>query len=211
MKRRSLVALAALCLSPALLATSEANLISGLAIVFADSEDTVVENGAAAHALDGDAATVWSTDASPDAAAPPHEIQIDLGALYELTRFRYVPRHESEDGRIDLYEFYTSRDGADWGAPVAAGFFENLPDAQEVTFQPVIGRFVRLRALREVRGGRRTAVAELAFFGTLFGGNAPPKGEIDSPAEHLDVVVGSGVQLSGSGSDPEDPPDALHV
>jgi hypothetical protein len=178
LNRRILVVLAALCVSPALLATSDAKLIGGLAVVFADSEEALVEPGAAEHAIDGDATTVWSTDASPEAATLPHEIQIDLGRLYKLTRLR-------------------------------SGFFENVPDAQEVTFPPARARFVRLRALREVRGGRRTAVAELAFFGTPAGGNVPPEGEIDSPPDHLDVAVGAGVELAGTGHDEDDPPHAL--
>jgi hypothetical protein len=191
-----------------LLATSDSSFVSGLAVVFADSEESTVEQGAAEHAIDGDAKTAWATAASPDAALP-HEIQIDLGEIYELTGFRYLPRKKLDEGRIDLYELYASRDGRDWGVPVASGFFENVPDAQEVSFPPAMGRFVRLRALREVRGGHRTAVAELAFFGTPLGDNAPPEGGIDSPSDHLDIAVGSGVELSGTGSDEEDPPDAL--
>ena len=81
-----------------------------LAVVFADSEESLLEDGAAEHAIDGDAKTAWTTSTSPDATLP-HEIRIDLGAVQELTGFRYLPRSKPDDGRIELYELYASTDG----------------------------------------------------------------------------------------------------
>jgi lysophospholipase L1-like esterase len=132
-------------------------------VVFADSQD-VVTGGAAEGSFDGNTGTMWHTqwfDVTPN-PPPPHEIQINLGAIYEVSGFRYLPRQDgSQNGWIGQYEFYVSLDGVEWGTPVATGTF--APDAleKEVLFTNKTGQYVRLLALSEVNGNPWTSMAEL--------------------------------------------------
>ena len=130
---------------------------------YVDSEETAEEDGAATNAFDGDTATIWHTQWSgePD-PAHPHEIQIDLGATYEVNAFRYQPRNSAcTNGTIADYALYVSTDGAAWGSPVATGVFANDSTLKEVTFTPVFGRYVRLVALSEVNGNAWASAGEL--------------------------------------------------
>jgi lysophospholipase L1-like esterase len=128
-----------------------------------DSEELVGEDGAAINAFDGDPATKWHTQwagINPDPSVP-HEIQINLGSVYDISGFRYLPRQDGINGRIGQYAFYVSTDGTDWGSPVATGTFSNDDLEQENNFLPVLGQFIRLEALSEANGGPWTSAAEI--------------------------------------------------
>lgn len=72
-------------------------------------------NGAATLGFDGNPATIWQTQWCPSSPGPPHEIQINLGASYNLVGFTYLPRQDNNDnGKIKQYEFYVSSDGNNW-------------------------------------------------------------------------------------------------
>ncbi len=132
---------------------------------FVDSENV---GYTAVQSFDGDAGTFWHTQFSPTSPPPPHEIQIDLGATYAMTGFRYLPRQDGNaNGRIGQYEFYVSADGTTWGTAVATGTFANDANEKRVTFASSIGRYVRLRALTEASGNAWTSMAELRVEGTL--------------------------------------------
>ena len=67
-------------------------------LISADSEETAGENGRATNAFAYDSAsTIWHTQYTGAAPAPPHEIQIDLGARYDLQALRYLPRQDAID------------------------------------------------------------------------------------------------------------------
>jgi PKD repeat protein len=174
-------------------------------ITFVDSQETSAENGDARNAIDGNATTIWHTEWSsslPD-PAPPHEIRIDLGAVYTISGFRYLPRQGgSLNGTVALYEFYVSADGVSWPAPVATGTFAKSAAEKEVLFAPVTGRYVRFRALSEVNGKPWTSVAELSVLDTA-PTNQPPDGRIDSPAADIVINPGGVVAFTGTGTDPE--------
>ncbi len=131
-----------------------------------DSQELVGEDGAATNAFDGDRNTFWHTEWWTTNPLCPHEIQIDLGAQYEINGFRYLPRQDDcPNGWIGQYEFYTSLDGTNWGAPVAAGSFRGDADEKEVYFLPVSARYIRLRALTEASGNPWTSAAEISVYG----------------------------------------------
>lgn len=157
---------------------------SGWTVVFVDSEELIAGTGTplpAVNAFDGDPTTMWHTEwrvAAPDPGpGPPHELVIDLGALYSLSGFRYLPRQDvtsnpngAENGRIAEYEFYSSNDTLNWGLPLATGTFPNVADEQEV----------------------------------LFSGNPPnqaPNGVIDTPVGNQTITAGSSLNFSGTGMD----------
>src|SRR5689334_18662208 len=56
---------------------------------FVDSEETAAANNAGTNAFDGDPTTFWHTRWSTGSDPMPHEIQINLGATYNVTGFRH--------------------------------------------------------------------------------------------------------------------------
>ncbi|PHE12688.1 metalloprotease [Bacillus pseudomycoides] len=118
------------------------------------------------YAFDGNKDTFWHTNWNP-VAPMPHEIQIDLGATYSLSKFSYLPRQDgTPNGTIKNYEFYVSSDGVNWGTAVATGTFANDTTLKQVGFVIKTGRYIKLRALSEINNNPWTSVAELNVFGT---------------------------------------------
>src|SRR3954468_745381 len=77
---------------------------------FVDSQE--IAGYAAVNAFDGNVGSIWHTQWQAASPAPPHEIQIDLGATYSVSGFRYLPRQDGAlFGDIGNYDFYVSIDG----------------------------------------------------------------------------------------------------
>jgi F5/8 type C domain/PKD domain len=177
---------------------------------FVDSQETSQGSTYLAYnCFDGNINTFWHTEWINAQPPPPHEIQIDLGAMYNVSGFDYLPRQDGQtNGWIKDYEFYVSIDGINWGTPVATGTFAPTASQQEVVFAPTTGQYIRLRALTEVNGLPYTAVAELNVLNT---GDRPPDSSINSPAADVTIAPGDILNFSGSGTDPEnDVPFAYH-
>jgi len=134
---------------------------SQLSVRYVDSQETTGENGAAANVLDGDSGTIWHTKWSGGDDPLPHEIQLDLGASYNVTCLYYLPRQTQTNGRIGNYEVYTSTDGTTWGTAAKTGTFANSTVEQSACFSGRTARYVRLRALSEVNGNPWSSAAEL--------------------------------------------------
>jgi endo-alpha-N-acetylgalactosaminidase len=129
---------------------------------YVDSQETSGADERATNAFDGRPDTIWATQWLAASPTAPHEIQINMGATYKISGFRYLPRQNGQTyGNIARYEFYVSTDGVNWGTAVATGTFTAGSTEQQVTFASRSGRFVRLRALSEVNGNPWTAVSEL--------------------------------------------------
>jgi PKD repeat protein len=136
---------------------------NNLKVVYVDSQQVTYEG---AKAIDGTGRD-WATEWSPVSSPLPHEIQLDLGDVYDLTGFQYLPRQDSSWGRIGRYAFYVSSDGTNWNSAVATGRFstdDNL--LKTVTFSKARARFVRLVALSSV-SGQYVEVNELNVIGTV--------------------------------------------
>ncbi|GAA0555937.1 alpha-L-fucosidase [Chitinophaga japonensis] len=121
----------------------------------------------AARAIDADPGTYWVAGAG-NSARYPHELQVDLGESLSLKGFTYTPHRGGHDSNGTFYRYacYVSRNGKDWGQPVAAGSFDNIrnnPVKQTVRFpQPVSARYIRLVALEPATDKDRSAsIAEL--------------------------------------------------
>jgi large repetitive protein len=95
-------------------------------VASADSVELGGENGAAANALDGNAATIWHTQWQTANPTHPHWFSVDMGTTARLGGFRYLPRSGGGNGTIALYRFYVSTDGVNWGSPVATGDLRTL-------------------------------------------------------------------------------------
>ncbi|MEU4562937.1 discoidin domain-containing protein [Actinoplanes sp. NPDC023936] len=113
------------------------------------------------NVLDGNPATYWHTAWRTADPAHPHEIQLDLGGIYDVNGLFYRGRADVANGRIGRYEIYVSVDGTNWGTAQITGTFANNANEQAVSFPTKSGRYVRLRALSEVTGQPWTSVAEL--------------------------------------------------
>ena len=141
---------------------------TGWTLKYADSQETVGEDGAAINAFDGNTTTIWHTQWLASSPPLPHEIQIDLNQAYYITGFRYLARQTGISGKIGQYEFYVSMDGIDWGTPITSGTFTTNIVEEERSFAYKRGRYVRLKAITEVNGSPYyTAVAELSVLGDI--------------------------------------------
>ena len=131
-------------------------------LVYADS---YYPSNEPANAFDGNMATIWHTLWGSSEPQPPHEIQIDLGKSYSISKMIYYPRTDGVNGRIANYEVYISDDKTNWGDAVKTGTFENNSAPKTVTFPEKTGRYARLRALSEVNDNPWTSAAEISFIG----------------------------------------------
>ena len=170
---------------------------TGWTLKYVDSEQTPKSLGTAA--FDGNPNTFWQTRNQASAAALPHEIQINLGAIQNISGFQYLPRQDlSTVGNIGNYEFYVSLDGIAWGSPVASGSFTSSMVEKLVYFTAKSGQFVRLRTLTEVNGGAATCVAELNLLKEIITNQLP----VASP-QALTTQMDTSFPLVLSGNDPE--------
>ena len=179
---------------------------AGWSLWMVDSEETTGEDGAAINAFDETTTSYWVTQWTGESPPPPHEIQIDMGAIYRLEGFRYVPRQDGNtNGNIKEYEFYISSDGSTWGTAVATGTFDSTSTAKEVLFSGVEGQYIRLVAISEINGNPWTCVSDLDVFGKFVGdGNMPPVATIGQPVGETTILVRSSVSFQGSGTDPDE-------
>jgi hypothetical protein len=168
---------------------------------FVDSQETAGGDYRAALAIDGDPATMWVTEWFWSSPPPPHELQIDLGATYDIAGFRYLPRVDGlKNGRIAAFEVLVSTDGVTWSAPVVSGTLADTSAEQQVVFAATSGRYFRLRVLSEVMGQPWAAIAELNVLasdassalpsnppegGVAPGSEAPPKTGTGSPTAEV--------------------------
>lgn len=113
------------------------NLISrnGWSIHYVSSQETNREDGEANHVYDGNVNSIWHTEWFNNTPSHPHDLQIDMGALYNLSVFQYLPRQNNANGRIAGYRFCASVDGTSWER-LAAGTFTNSTSQQAASFTP---------------------------------------------------------------------------
>jgi hypothetical protein len=133
-----------------------------------DSQEAGYE---AANAIDGNPATLWTSQWRAANPPPPHDLWIDLGAVYNVRGFSYLPRQDrAVDGTIRKFEAYVSLDPKTWGRAVHDGSFDyqagDMSRKQTVMFdQAKPGRYFRLRSIFEVNFQPWTAVSELEIYG----------------------------------------------
>ena len=134
-----------------------------LSVHFVDSEELNSGSpGTAVKAIDGNPNSIWHTEWVNQDPVHPHEIQLDLGAIVEVSGFTYLPRQDASfNGTIKDYEFYVSEDGNTWGSVVASGTFPTDKTEKKITFPKQQGQYVRLRSLAEVNGNPWTSAAEI--------------------------------------------------
>ena len=169
---------------------------------YVDSEELDNESTKPAeNAFDGDIDTSWQSQWLLSSPPPPHELQIDLGGNFLINGFRYYPHQKNSVGWVDIYEFYVSTDGSNWGDPVSIGFFPyNADTEQQVIFQTKIARYVRFVGVRAINNNPVISVAELNIMGQLYDGiYLPPDSIIELPSDNLTINAGESIVFSGYG------------
>ena len=138
-----------------------------MSIVSVDSEELTGEPGAVENLIDGRDDTLWHTEWYYFDPKHPHEIIINLGDIFNVLGFRYLPRQDGwANGTVADYAFYVSNDGAFWGQSVADGTFNSNTAEKEVTFPGKIGQYIRFVALSEIEGNPWTSMAEINILGS---------------------------------------------
>jgi alpha-L-fucosidase len=107
---------------------------------------------------------VYSTWVSDNSNAPK-EVVVDLGSIYNLKGFTYMPMQGRwPKGIISNYEFFVSTNNRSWKS-VAKGEFSNIknnPIEQVVNFDSTKGRYIKLKAVRVINENTENiSVAEL--------------------------------------------------
>ncbi|MFF4983916.1 discoidin domain-containing protein [Streptomyces sp. NPDC001046] len=134
--------------------------------VTASSEETAAENGRASNVLDGDARTIWHTKWSGTATPPPHTLTVDMHRTAVVSGLVYRPRADHPNGRVGEYGISVSKDGQNWGDPVATGTLADDNSAKTLGFAAQGARYVRLTVLGEAgKRGPWAAAAEIDLLG----------------------------------------------
>jgi len=81
---------------------------TAMSVVYADSEETQGDDGAASNVLDLQSTSFWHTEWQEKQPRHPHHLVIDLGAERAVSAIRYLPRQENPNGRIKDFRIYLS-------------------------------------------------------------------------------------------------------
>jgi photosystem II stability/assembly factor-like uncharacterized protein len=171
-----------------------------MSIVYFDSQETISENGAAANAIDGNNSTIWHTKYSGGTDQYPHELQVDLGRIYSVSKFKYLPRQSGTNGYVANYEIYVSNNIANWGTAVASGTFANNATEKVVSFAAKSGRYVRFKALSAANGAAYASAAEIKVTGCVLP-NVAPTTSITSPANNASFNTPVNVTINADAAD----------
>lgn len=86
---------------------------------------------------DGSNRTFWHTRFKPTLAAPPHYVILHNPNRHAIEGLSYATWSGGNgNGQIEKYEVYASKDGKDWGEPIARGDLEiRLANEQRIPFR----------------------------------------------------------------------------
>ncbi|WP_217178632.1 endo-alpha-N-acetylgalactosaminidase family protein [Streptomyces sp. AC495_CC817] len=155
----------------------------------ANSEEVDGEDGRAANMLDGDAGSFWHSRWSTSATSYPHVVTLDLGAAETVDGISYLRRGANQNGPIKGYQVAVSTDGQTF-TDVTSGEWKNVAEWQDVDFDAVTARYVRVTATSSISGTQFAAIAELAVYGTpaAKSGHAPQERPDDDLSECNPVI-----------------------
>jgi len=131
------------------------------------SSENPSNNRKAIFAIDGRPDTVWHSNWSDGLKKHPHELVIDLGAIYSISGFRYLARQDGGwNGSFAETEFYVSNSPDEFPSCAAKATFTKDRKAQSATCgKPVRGRYVKVRVLSEVNGEAWGSAADIGVIG----------------------------------------------
>ncbi|MCH2064051.1 MAG: sulfatase-like hydrolase/transferase [Roseibacillus sp.] len=131
------------------------------------SSENSSNNRKAIFAIDGRPDTVWHSNWSDGLRKHPHELVIDLGAIYSISGFRYLARQDGGwNGSFAETEFYVSNSSDEFPSCAAKATFSKDRKPQSATCgKPVRGRYVKVRVLSEVNGEAWGSAADIGVIG----------------------------------------------
>ncbi|WP_147676557.1 discoidin domain-containing protein [Algibacter pacificus] len=137
-------------------------------LLMVDSEDNQGTGNPATNAFDNNSNSFWFTDWANDKPSHPHEIQINLGDIAQIEALKYLPRQDGKtNGNITQYQFYTSMDGVNWGAPIVSGTLNGDSSLKTIYLDHVTEcQYIKLVALADVNNSPFTNIAELFINGS---------------------------------------------
>jgi len=130
-------------------------------------------NSPITNAFDGTTETIWHSEYNKTRKLGeyPYTVDIELGALYAVNGFNYLPRPTGSNGLLKDYEIYVSRTPSDFGEPVAKGSFSAGHDLKQIKFKTKWGEYMRLRFLSPQAGpgkdGKKHIFATAAEFDVM--------------------------------------------
>ena len=161
-------------------------------------------NYPAENAIDGNRATIWHSKYSPTAVPLPHSITINMHAVSYVSGLTYLPRQDtSSNGNIGQYSILVSKDGINWGTPVAAGTWADNKSQQRAIFSSVSAQYVRLTAYTEAGNrGPWSSAAEIGLLGgePPIGPALPRTGWTASADSEASATYAAGNVLDGNGT-----------
>ncbi|MGB1260633.1 MAG: NPCBM/NEW2 domain-containing protein, partial [Akkermansiaceae bacterium] len=103
-------------------------------------------SGPIQNAFDGTPETIWHSNYSKkNPGKYPYDIDIDLGGLYAINSFQYLPRNPAGNGMLKGYEIYISRAKGTFGKPIAKGEFTKGGGLKKIPLPTTWGEFMRVR------------------------------------------------------------------
>ena len=137
---------------------------TGWKIARASSENTGNQKFAS-NAIDGDPDTLWHTRFGGNAALPPHELVIDLGAERTIRGFVYLGRQDAGwNGAVKDVEFCVSATADQFGPPVVKTTLAKIERAAD---DRMPGDQRPLRPAPRPHRARRKLFASVAELGIL--------------------------------------------
>jgi len=127
----------------------------------------VSQNGEGLEKLtDGDLSSQWHTNWFTGIASPSigHflTLQFDLGKVYEMDKFQYLPRENAGNGNFRKIQYRTSTDGINWTDYSKPISWAGTADLKTVETQGTSYRFLELKVLESV--GNFGSGREMMFF-----------------------------------------------
>lgn len=141
-------------------------------VSYFDTEEASGEganNGKAIYSIDKDTMTYWHTKWQNVTSVYPHEIQLNLGANYDVNGVYILSRHNGNFAKPRDYELYLSTDGVTWGAKQSAGTLQytdltGISQRAYVFFGAINAKYIKLVFLSNNENNAHIAISEIGVF-----------------------------------------------
>ncbi len=120
--------------------------------------------GDPSHVIDGNPATIWHSQYTPERVKPPHYITVDMGESQSIQAVKVTPRTDAfTNGRAKEYELYVS-ENENFGQPALRGTLPDEGDTQTLKLPaPVKARYLRFVVLHDQPGYDFGSLAEITI------------------------------------------------
>ncbi len=122
----------------------------------------------------------------------PLEVTIDLGAVYDLTKFKYLARRASGGDAIKNYQIFVSNSSDVWGDAVASGTWVQDKTLKTAEFNAT-GRYIKLIGLSNESASQKINAAEIYIHGTISSSSKPNKAIDISPEDNSGLIETNGI------------------